>query len=81
VVPLDEARVVHAELEAYAQVVLHAADLSAEAHPIFAKCIGRCLELVAVHLQLVAQAGAQGVPLFTDEVGALQDVDSFLRMG
>ena len=49
------ARPVHPQLQAYAQVVLHATDLAREGDLVLPERVGRLLELVAVDLELLAQ--------------------------
>ena len=50
--------IVYAELETDDHVVLHAADLATEGHPLPAKDVLRCLELHAVDRHLLLQAAA-----------------------
>ena len=69
---------VHSELEADAQVVLHAADLSAERDLFLGEGVGGGLELIAIHLHLIAQAREVALRLPGDERVGLADMDSLL---
>ena len=59
---------VGSELQAYAEVVLHAAHLSAECDSVLGESVERGLELVAVYFELLAEADPDGLWFACDQV-------------